>query len=132
GASPLAALAGRAEGEPLHFHPVRGGFTALIGTALEGADSVVITFMPVRPGGERDSLDLAIPVVGGTYRNEQLRVESKFATPDSAAQRRVGGEIEQARAIAREAHATPRNGRRSFHEPRPARGPSAVGTGGAL
>ena len=132
GAPRLAALAGRAEGEPLHFHPVRDGFAALIGTTLEGADSVVITLMPVRPGGERDSLDLAIPVVGGTYRHEQLSVESKFATPDSAAQRRIGDEIEQARAIAREAHATPRKWTRPFAVPRPGRVTSRFGTARVL
>jgi murein DD-endopeptidase MepM/ murein hydrolase activator NlpD len=132
GAPKLAALAGRAEGEPLHFRPIAGGFTALIGTALEGADSVVLTLLPVRPGGERDSLDLAIPVYGGTYRHEELRVETRFATPDSAAQRRIGEEIEQARTIAREAHATPRKWTRPFQPPRPGRVTSRFGTARVL
>jgi hypothetical protein len=132
GAPKLAALAGRAEGEPLHFHPVRGGFTALIGTGLEGGDSVVLTLLPVRPGGERDSLDHAIPVKGGTYRHEQLQVESRFATPDSAAQQRIGDEIEQARAIAREAHATPRKWSSPFVAPRPGRVTSPFGTARVL
>jgi hypothetical protein len=132
GAPKLAALAGRAEGEPLHFHSVPGGFEALIGTAIEGGDSVVLTLLPVRPSGERDSLDLAVPVAGGTYRHEQLQVESRFATPDSAAQQRIGDEIEQARGIAREAHATPRKWSRPFVAPRPGRITSRFGTARVL
>ncbi len=125
----LASLAGRAEGEPLHFRPAAGGgFAAFIGTGIEGGDSVVITLFPVRPGGERDSLDLAVPVAGGSYRREQLRVETKYATPDSAAQRRIGEEIEEARAIARDSHATPRKWTGPFRLPRPGRVTSPFGT----
>lgn len=132
GAPKLAALAGRAEGEPLHFRAIRGGFAAFIGTGIEGPDSVVITLLPVRPGGERDSLDQALPVAGGTYRSEQLRVEAKYVTPDSADQRRIGEELEQARAIARQSHATPRKWTRRFRPPRPGRVTSRFGTARTL
>jgi hypothetical protein len=129
GSAALSALDGRAEGEPLHFaRAPKGGFTAFIAAAIDGPDSLVVTLLPVRATGERDSLDLSLPVDGGTYPRERLRVESEYATPDSAAQRRITDEIDRARAIARQAHDTPRLWSAPFRAPRPGRVTSRFGT----
>jgi hypothetical protein len=129
GAPKVASVAGRAEGEPLHFRRAPGGgFTALIGSGLEGGDSLVVTLLPVRPTGESDSLDLPILVAEGRYRHEQLRVDPRYVTPDSATQRRIGEELEQARAVARQSHDTPQLWTRAFRPPRPGRVTSPFGT----
>lgn len=128
GATRVASLAGWAEGEPLHFtRTAKGGFTALIATAVEGPDSLIVSLLPVGPSGERDSIDLRLAVAGGTYPRERLRVEAKYATPDSAAQERISGEIAQAHAIARQAHETPRLWSHPFRAPRPGRVTSRFG-----
>jgi murein DD-endopeptidase MepM/ murein hydrolase activator NlpD len=125
----VAALAGWAEGEPLHFNQTaKGTFTALIPAAVEGPDSLVISLVATRAGGERDSVDLHLPVAGGAYRKERLRVEAQYAKPDSAAQQRIRDEIDLARSIAQQAHATPRLWSAPFRAPRPGRITSRFGT----
>ena len=127
--SATVSLAGWAEGEPLHFTRTPGGaFTALIAAAIDGPDSIVVSLVSSGPGGERDSSDLGLAVAGGTYAREKLRVESQFAKPDSAAEQRILGEIDQARAIAREAHETRRLWSAPFRAPRPGRVTSRFGT----
>lgn len=129
GPTVVASLAGWAEGEPLHFtRTTKGRFTALIAAAVEGPDSLVVSLLPVGPSGERDSVDLRLAVAGGTYPRERLRVEAKYATPDSAAQQRISEEIAQALAIARQAHETPRLWSHPFRAPRPGRVTSRFGT----
>lgn len=123
------SLAGWAEGEPLHFtRGPKGVFTALIAAAIEGPDSLTVSLVSTGPGGERDSFDAPLVVAGGTYAREKLRVESQYAKPDSAAQQRILSEIDQARAIAREAHETPRLWSAPFRTPRPGRVTSRFGT----
>ncbi len=127
--APVAQVAGWAEGEPLHFtRTPKGAFTALIAAAIEGPDSIVVSLVSTDTVGERDSVDLTLLVTGGTYVREKLRVESQFAEPDSAAQQRILGEIDQARAIAREAHESPRLWSGPFRAPRPGRVTSRFGT----
>jgi murein DD-endopeptidase MepM/ murein hydrolase activator NlpD len=122
-------LTGWAEGEPLHFtRTPKGAFTALIAAAIEGPESLIVSLVSTGPGGERDSVDLQLAVTGGSYPREKLRVESQFANPDSAAQQRILGEIDQARAIARQAHQTPRLWSGPFRAPRPGRVTSRFGT----
>lgn len=124
----VASLAGWAEGEPLHFaRTAKRGFTALIASAVEGPDSLAVSLLPVGASGERDSIDLRLAVAGGTYPRERLRVEAKYATPDSAAQQRISGELAQAHAIARQAHATSRLWSHPFRAPRPGRVTSRFG-----
>src|SRR5262249_26803993 len=114
---------------PLHFaHGSKGGFMALIPAAVEGPDSLVVTLIPDHGKGERDSFEIRLPVAGGNYPKERLKVEQKFATPDSAAERRIGGEIDQARSIGRKSHEAPRLWSAPFRSPRPGRVTSRFGS----
>jgi hypothetical protein len=125
----VASLAGWAEGEPLHFaRTPKGAFTALIAAAIEGPESLLVSLLPTGLTGARDSIDLQLAVTGGSYPREKLGVESQYAKPDSAAQERILGEIDQARAIARAAHETPRLWSGPFRAPRPGRVTSRFGT----
>ncbi len=124
-------LEGRAAAEPLHLHPDEaGGFAGVIGVPIEGPDSLVVTLFPAGIGG--DSVAVTLRVSGGAYRSERLHVEEKYAKPDTAAQRRIGDEIAEARAISRAAHLTPRLWSRPFTQPRAGRVTSPFGTARVL
>jgi murein DD-endopeptidase MepM/ murein hydrolase activator NlpD len=123
----IVLLEGRAADEPLHLHRTdAGGFTAVIGVPIEGPDSLVVMLFPAGAGG--DSVAATIPVSGGAYRSERLHVAEEYAKPDTAAQRRIGEEIAQARTISREAHLTPRLWSQAFTPPRAGRVTSPFGT----
>ena len=131
GSDSVASLDGRAADEPLHLHRAdAGGFTALIGVPIEGPDSLVVMLFPADAGG--DSVAVTIPVSAGAYRSERLHVAEKYAKPDTAAQRRIGEEIAQARTISRDAHLTPRLWSQTFTPPRPGRVTSRFGTARVL
>jgi murein DD-endopeptidase MepM/ murein hydrolase activator NlpD len=118
------AVAGSAAGEPLHFHrQANGRYAALIAAPIDGADTLLVSLVL-----DADTTELRLPLAEGSYRHEQLRVAAKYAKPDSAAQERIRGEIDQARAISRNAHETPRMWSAAFLAPRPGRITSRYGT----
>lgn len=117
-------LEGSAAGEPLHFHrQANGRYSALIAAPIAGEDTLLVSVVT-----DADTTEIRLPLAEGSYRHEQLRVAQKFATPDSAAQERIRGEIDQARAISRTAHETPRLWQGAFLPPRPGRITSRFGT----
>jgi murein DD-endopeptidase MepM/ murein hydrolase activator NlpD len=119
-----SAVAGSAAGEALHFHrQANGRYTALVAAPIEGEDTLRVTLVV-----DGDTTTLRLPLAEGSYRHEQLRVAEKYAKPDSAAQERIRGEIDQARAISRTAHETPRLWSAAFLAPRPGRITSRFGT----
>ncbi len=128
----LASLGGRGAGEPLHFHAdPTGGFTAVIGVPIEGPDSLVVTLLPAA-GADGDSVAVTIRVRAGAYRSERLEVATKYAKPDTASQRRIGEEIEQARSVSRAAHETARLWSEPFRPPRAGRVTSPFGSARVL
>lgn len=127
----VPSLEGRAADEPLHLHrDEAGGFTGLIGVPIEGPESLVVMLFPAGTGG--DSVPVTLRVTAGAYRRERLRVEEKYANPDTAAQHRIGDEIAEARAISRAAHVTPRLWSGPFTQPRAGRVTSPFGTARVL
>lgn len=115
---------GSAAGEPLHFHrQPNGRYTALIAAPIAGEDTLRVSIVV-----DADTTVFRLALAEGSYRHEQLRVAPKFAKPDSAAQARILGEIDQARAISRHAHETPRLWQGAFLAPRPGRVTSRFGT----
>ncbi len=127
----VSLLEGRAADEPLHFHPDEtGGLSGVIGVPIEGPESLVVLLFPAGIGG--DSLAVTLHVSAGAYRSERLHVEEKYAKPDTVAQRRIGDEIAEARAISRAAHLTPRLWSRPFTQPRAGRVTSPFGTARVL
>jgi murein DD-endopeptidase MepM/ murein hydrolase activator NlpD len=119
-----SAITGSAAGEALHFHrQANGRYTALIAAPIEGTDTLRVSLVV-----DADSTELRLPLAEGSYRHEQLRVAEKYAKPDSAAQERIRGEIEQARGISRAAHETPRLWSAAFLPPCPGRITSRFGT----
>jgi hypothetical protein len=128
----LASLGGRAAGEPLHFHAdSTGGFTAVIGVPIEGPDSLVVTLLPPAGTGG-DSVPVTIRVSGGAYRSERLQVATEYAKPDTASQRRIREEIDQARSVSRAAHETARLWSEPFRPPRAGRVTSPFGSARVL
>ena len=126
----LASVGGRAAGEPLHFHSTStGGFTAVIGVPIEGPDSLVVTLLPSAGG---DSVAVTVPVSAGAYGSERLQVATKYAKPDTASQRRIGEEIDQARSVSRAAHETARLWSEPFRPPRAGRVTSPFGSARVL
>jgi hypothetical protein len=127
----VSSLEGRAADEPLHLHHNEaGGFTGVIGVPIEGPESLVVMLFPAGTTG--DSVAVTLRVSAGAYRSERLHVEEKYAKPDTAAQRRIGDEIAEARAISRAAHLTPRLWARPFTQPRAGRVTSPFGTARVL
>ncbi|HEU4647851.1 MAG TPA: M23 family metallopeptidase [Gemmatimonadales bacterium] len=115
---------GSAAGEPLHFHrQANGRYAALIAAPIAGQDTLRVSIVV-----DGDTTEIRLPLAEGSYRHEQLRVAQKFAKPDSAAQERIRGEIDQARAISRSAHDTPRLWQGAFLPPRSGRITSRFGT----
>ncbi len=126
GAAPLAGDAG---GEPLHLAVGDDGVVrALIAVPFDVTDTLPVTLVRAGDAGMPETLRITLPVARGAYRSEQLRVAAKYAAPDSAAAVRIRSEIEQARAVARQSHDTPRAWAGPFRRPRPGRVTSVFGT----
>ncbi len=123
----ILALDGEASGEPLHFEWHRGAFRSVAGISLDGGDSLALTLVVTRPG-ETDTSVSWLPVGHPNYPSERLTVAPRFVEPDSATRARIDSEVEQARALAREAHSTPRLWRAPFRPPRPGKVTSRFGT----
>jgi peptidase M23-like protein len=126
--SRVASVDGEAAGEPLHFERVGRSYRSLAGIPLEGPDSLDVTLHVVRHT-TTDTLQLMIPIGTPVYPDERLTVAPKYAQLDSATQARVDGEVEEARAVGRAAHDTPRLWSGRFSPPRPGRVRSVFGTG---
>jgi murein DD-endopeptidase MepM/ murein hydrolase activator NlpD len=124
----ILALDGEASGEPLHFEWHRGAFRSLAGISLDGGDSLGLTLIITRPGGTDTSVT-QLAVGHRVYPSERLTVAPRFVEPDSKTQARIDSEVAQARALAREAHSTPRLWRAPFRAPRPGKVTSRFGTG---
>jgi murein DD-endopeptidase MepM/ murein hydrolase activator NlpD len=125
----VAPLAGDAGGEPLHLAVDSDGTVrALIAVPFDVTDTLPVTLVRAGAAGLAETLRVTLPVAPGAYRNEQLRVAAKYAAPDSAAAARIRSEIEQARAVSRQSHDTPRAWAGPFRRPRPGRVTSVFGT----
>jgi hypothetical protein len=123
----ILALDGEASGEPLHFEWHRGAFRSLAGISLDGGDSLALTLIISRPD-ETDTSVAQLAVGHPLYPSERLTVAPRYVQLDRATQARIDGEVEQARALAREAHSTPRLWRAPFRPPRPGKVTSRFGT----
>lgn len=132
--SPNASAQGTVEGtfagEPLHFEPDSAG--ALVALAAIPVDartgSMVATLVLATAGGEADTVALRIPVDTGNFRSERLKVSRTYGTePDSALQARIDHEYEQAVAVSRKSHETPRLWSGEWVRPREARVTSGFG-----
>ena len=129
GGAPPGELRGVLAGEPLHFHAGRRGSTALAALPLDGARAGALTLIIRRPNGSPDTVSRSLPGREASRPAERLRVAPRFAEPDTAATRRIEGEVAEARAIARAAHGTPRLWTAPFLPPRPGRVTSSFGGG---
>ncbi len=128
GADTLENVEGEAAGEPLHFESRRtGGFRALLPIPLEGGDSLAVELV-LRRGERVDSTSVLVAVARDDYPRERLTVAPRMARPDSAARARIAAELEQARAISRRSHETPRLWVGPFRLPRASRITSRYGS----
>lgn len=128
--SAWGATEGTLAGEPLHFEPDSTG--ALVALAAIPVDartgSITAKLVLSGAGGAADTLSLKIPVDTGNFRSERLKVSRTYGTePDSALQARIDREYEQAVAVSRESHDTPRLWSGPWVRPREARVTSGFG-----
>lgn len=113
-------------GEPLHFRKVRDTSFALAAIPIDSTKG--LSLHVVCANG--DSSASRIATRAGNYRLERLRVAPAFsATPDSALAIRLRLEAEQAAAVSRNAHTTPRLWTKPFAVPRTSRITSGFGSG---
>jgi murein DD-endopeptidase MepM/ murein hydrolase activator NlpD len=103
----LTAVAGTAEGEPLHFEPAERGFVALLGIAVEGGDTVPVALELAR-AGRVDSMYVSVGVRQPRYHRERITVPPRMVQYDSATKARIESESARAREVSRRAHETPR------------------------
>ncbi|HEX6059565.1 MAG TPA: M23 family metallopeptidase, partial [Gemmatimonadaceae bacterium] len=128
--APWRAVEGTLAGEPLHFEPATDGAIAAIAAIPVDArtGSIPARLVLVSAGGETDSVTLSVPVDSGNFRSERLRVSRTYGTePDSALRARIDREYEQAVAVSRKSHDTPRLWRGAWVVPREARVTSGFG-----
>jgi hypothetical protein len=124
----MLTAGGETAGEPLHFERRGGGrLVALAPLPIEGDDSARLTLRLEHPD-RTDTVLVVLPVARPTYRAERLRVDPRFARPDSAAAARIAREVEQALDVGRRSHDTPRLWSGAFRLPREARVTSVFGT----
>jgi murein DD-endopeptidase MepM/ murein hydrolase activator NlpD len=124
----LLGIHGDAAGEPLHFEAEpKGGFAAVFGVPLEGADSLAVKLVFER-SGQSDSTEVVLAVRTPAFSQERLRVPPSMAQPDSATQVRIAAELEQGRGVSRRSHDTPRLWAGGFRAPRGSRITSRYGT----
>lgn len=113
-------------GEIVHVHLRGDSSYALAAVPIDSTNGVNLV---VRCAGG-DSTVTRIATQKGAYRLERLTVAPKFsAAPDSALARRMQREAEQAAAVSRQSHETPRLWTRAFAVPRPTRITSGFGGG---
>ncbi len=123
----LVGVEGEAFGEPLHFEAYGKAYRAIAAVPLEESDSLAVALRVAR-SKSTDTVRIVLLVATPDYPNERLTVAPKYATLDSATQARVDAEVEEGRAVGRDAHGTTRlwNGR--FAAPRPGKVTSVFGT----
>lgn len=128
----VVAVRGTLAGEPLHFEWTGGRWRAFGGVPVSAFDSLALPLVVERASGRADTLAAAIPLRprpperGGS----RLRVAERFGRePDSATAARIARESDQAMAVARAAHDTPRLWRAPFARPRTSRVTSGFGAG---
>lgn len=134
----LTAVNGRMAGEPLHFEPDSSGNLRAFGPIpLEASDSVVARVTLGYASGAVDSIRMAIPYPhrvnppgGRAPRARRLRVSGVYTSrPDSLTEMRIEREAQEARAVGRNAHETPRLWSLPFLRPRRSRITSGFGSG---
>lgn len=122
GAIQTASIAG----ESIHIHSSGDSSYALAAVPIDSTSGVNLV---VHCAGD-DSTVTRIATQKGAYRLERLTVAPKFsATPDAALARRMQHEAQQAAAVSRQSHETPRLWTRAFAVPRPTRITSGFGGG---
>lgn len=113
-------------GESIHIHASGDSSYALAAVPIDSVSGVNLVVHCA--GG--DSAITRIATQKGAYRLERLTVAPKFsAAPDSALSRRMQREAEQAAAVSRQSHETPRLWTRAFAVPRATRITSGFGGG---
>ena len=113
-------------GEPLHFRTEGDSAVAIAAVPIDSTSGVLLTVSC----GDAAPTSVRIPTTTGSFRLERLRVAPRFgAPPDSATAERMRREAEQAAAVSRNAHDTPRLWSPPFRAPRPSRITSPFGGG---
>ena len=113
-------------GEPIHIHMVGDSAFALAGIPIDSVSGVPLT---VRCANG-DSSVTRIATQRSTYPLERLNVAPKFsAAPDAALAARMRRESEQAAAVSRNSHETPKMWTGTFDAPRSTRITSGFGGG---
>jgi murein DD-endopeptidase MepM/ murein hydrolase activator NlpD len=117
-------------GEPLHFAESKpGSYRSLVGVPVDVGDSLPISLFLTRH--DRTGTDTMVMFVGvkrGDFPREEIAVAPAFVRPDSAAARRIQGELARSREVSRKAQETPRLWRGPFRLPRPSRVTSKFGS----
>lgn len=119
-------IAATVAGEPIHFRHVGDSSIALAAVPIDSTNGVTLDIRC------ESGADVSIRIVtdGGNYRLERLRVAPRFsAAPDSALSARMQREADQAAAVSRNAHDTPRLWTGAFATPRSSRITSGFGGG---
>lgn len=107
---PAAPIRGTLAGQPLHFEwDGIQSYRALGAVPVTAQTSTpLLLAIPDRTGAAVDRT-VRIPVAGGDFTVERLRVAPRFAEPpDSALAARIATERSKAAAVARRSHGTPR------------------------
>lgn len=129
--TPLLGAHGTVAGEELHFQRLDERVfesVAAVPVGVEGEIEGALRF--VYADGPEGREELAIPVTGGTYPHEQLRVAPRFGAPPSEAdQARLARDRELAAAASAAAHRTPRLWTDDIILPRDSRVTSEFGGG---
>ncbi len=136
GPDSITGVTGLLSGEPLHFDSsARTSLRALGGIPADANDSIRGQVMIHRISGITDTIAATIPLLVESAKSpartrERLSVAPRFGRePDSALAARIARESEQAIAVSRGSHETPRLWRGYFARPRPSRITSRFGGG---
>jgi murein DD-endopeptidase MepM/ murein hydrolase activator NlpD len=130
----VVAVRGTLAGEPLHFEWTGGRWRAFGGIPVSSFDSIAVPLVLERADGRVDSVaaSIALPAKPPEPKRgaSRLRVAERFGRePDPEEAARLRRETEQAMAVARAAHDTPRLWSAPFRLPRASRVTSRFGAG---
>lgn len=106
----LQHVTGNAAGEPLHFlRGDDGTFRALAAAPLDRGAALQLHVVLTYVGDRIETTNVIVPIARGNYAMERLTVAPQFVgTADPAIVERQAREREQALAVSRLAHETPR------------------------